>query len=321
MSISENLLETIKRIIPQGVTPSVYVADILNIGYDSAVRRLNGQVKFSLDEIAILAKHLNFSIDNSLGIKVQQEVPFKLHLLQNDDLSNIFKKKLSDLIQDLRKARTETGAIRAYLALNTLCISFVLPSKYIFKFLLYRWLHQMGGIKSYTKMEDFIVSQDIIEIQEEYIKEIKLLNEATVIFEKDVYLSIVYSINYFRKKGLINCYECNKLKEDLRTSISLLNNIAKHNTTSTSTKVDFYISLINISTTYSLYESRNNMQVSQFSVYSIFTLDSRNKTVCRYQKEWFDSLKRFSIKISGCNEYERESFFNNQIEIVNKINL
>ena len=86
MDINDKLLKIIKERIPEGYTQSTYLSDILDIGYDSAIRRLNGQVKLTIEDIAILADHLNISLDNLIGIQKQQKAPFKLQLLENDDL-------------------------------------------------------------------------------------------------------------------------------------------------------------------------------------------------------------------------------------------
>ncbi len=301
--------------IPKEITPSLYITDVLEISYDAALRRLNGKVNFTLDEIALLAKKLNISLDDLIGVQVDHKASFKLHLLAQNELAQIYNNKIRDITAEMQRTRTEAGHIKASMAINKLSYSFVLPFPTLSKFFLYRWTHQMGAIKGSTPMALLTIPDNIIETQKAYIKEANQIDEVSIILDRNIFKFTLYNIKHFYKIGLLSDHECELLKKDLLGIIDTIARNASRGKTESGTRYNLYLSSIDIDASLTYFES-DLSHTSQFSVYTIYTLDSKEKLINEHQKEWLESLKRFSIKISECEEYVRAIYLDEQREFI-----
>ena len=311
----EKFLKALHESIPKEVTPSLYVADALGISYDTALRRLNGKVVFTLDEIAILSRKLQISLDEIIGVQVEDKASFKLHLLAQTELAQIYNNKIKGVTMAMKHTRMESDYIRASIAINNLSYSFILPFSALSKFFLYRWLHQKGGIKPSLPMSSMVIPENIKETQKGYIEECNLIDEVTVILDRNIFKFALYNIKHFYKVGLISNEECMLLKTDLHNILAMLEYNARNGRTESGTKYNLFLSSIDIDASLTYFES-NRSHTSQFSVYTIYTLDSTDDLINKYQKEWLESLKRFSVKISECEEYIRASYLNEQRKLI-----
>lgn len=79
-----------------------------------------------------------------------------------------------------------------------------------------------------------------------------------------------------------------------------------------------YLSNINFEATYSFVE-KGSFQLSMYRLYAINYMDSQHPEICRAQKEWIQSLKRYSTLISQSGEIQRMIYFTKQREIVGYI--
>lgn len=63
-------------------------------------------------------------------------------------------------------------------------------------------------------------------------------------------------------------------------------------------------------------EEVTNLQLSLIRIFSINSITSRDKDMCKSMKEWVQSLRKFSTMISESGEMQRIQFFKKQREIV-----
>ncbi len=56
-------IKTIKEKLPKNISIIEVIANILNINYDAAYRRVNGKTNLSLKDALILSKHFEISLD------------------------------------------------------------------------------------------------------------------------------------------------------------------------------------------------------------------------------------------------------------------
>ncbi|MCC8143284.1 MAG: hypothetical protein LUD02_12515 [Tannerellaceae bacterium] len=94
--------------------------------------------------------------------------------------------------------------------------------------------------------------------------------------------------------------------------------VAAKGTFNNGKKVSIYLSNIDFESSYSLVEKRN-FQPSLYNLYAIHMMDSQHPDICRVQKEWILSLRRYSTLISQSGEIQRMIFFNKQREIINTL--
>lgn len=66
--LQDYLFLRIKEMLPQEVSLSDTVSDILHVSIDSAYRRIRGETPLVLDEAAMLCKHFNLSLDQLMNL-------------------------------------------------------------------------------------------------------------------------------------------------------------------------------------------------------------------------------------------------------------
>ena len=126
---------------------------------------------------------------------------------------------------------------------------------------------------------------------------------------------LVNDIKYFASIHLITDEEVTNLQADLLQLLDDLEAIASKGKFDTGKDVHIYISNINFEATYSYVET-SNLQLSLIRIFSINSITSRDKDMCKSMKEWVQSLRKFSTMISESGEMQRIQFFKKQREIV-----
>lgn len=77
MSIQKELFYQIKKRLPDHLSMVDEIAELFNVSNDSAYRRIRGDTSMSFEEIGLLSKRFNISIDSVLGKQITNRVSFK----------------------------------------------------------------------------------------------------------------------------------------------------------------------------------------------------------------------------------------------------
>ena len=96
----ELFFEKLKNSINPSVNPVYEIADLLQISNDAAYRRLRGEKLLNLNEIILLCKHFNLSIDELINGN-SNEIKFNYMPLQDNFEGNytIYIKSLRDYLR------------------------------------------------------------------------------------------------------------------------------------------------------------------------------------------------------------------------------
>ena len=202
-------------------------------------------------------------------------------------------------------------------ALNILPQSIVLDYRNIYRFYLFKWMYQCGETIP-TKYCDVNPPDRLQLINHEIVMEVRQAANAYHIIDSMTFLYLVNDIKYFASIHLITDEEVTKLQEDLLQLLDDLEAIASKGKFDTGKDIHIYISNINFEATYSYIET-SNLQLSLIRIFSINSITSSDKDMCKSMKEWVQSLKKFSTMISESGEMQRIQFFKKQREIVEKM--
>ena len=108
------------------------------------------------------------------------------------------------------------------------------------------------------------------------------------------------------------------MKTELHRLLDDLEYVASSGEFSNGKQAYLYLSNINFEATYSFVE-KGSFQLSMYRLYAINYMDSQHPEICRAQKEWIQSLKRYSTLISQSGEIQRMIYFTKQREIVDTL--
>jgi len=316
--IQQILIDTIREKVPQEHNLAVYLADKLNLGRESVYRRLRGEIYFTFDEIALLSQEFGFSIDNIVGAKSGQNALFNIHMLQEGaEYLDIYMNKMKEYGR-MFSEMSEHSDLKARISINTLPYYLHIGHDNLSRFRIYKWLHQNLKIGTNDKFADFELPEEILQTHKSFNQDIQKLPDITIIMDGNIFWSAAKDIAYFQKRGLLSEEDVQILKNELLEIIDTIEEDATKGSSKSGARTSIYISSVDLEASYLHFEN-DERQFSQVRVFSISAIDSSNEGLCRIQKEWIESLKKYSVLISKSGEMQRYEYMNRQREIINNI--
>jgi len=315
--MQDSLIAAIRKSLPEGANLTNYLSDVLNIGRESAYRRIRGEIKFTFEEIANLSQNLGFSIDHIVGIKKNENALFNIHLLQDRDCFDIYVNKMAEYGTLFRKMSNSANA-KVRISVNTMPYFFHIKYECLSRFRIYKWLYQNQKLGLSDKFANFTLPDNILDTHKAFSNDVQNVPNVTIIMDNNVFWSAAKDLEYFFKRGLITDEELDVLKAELHDLINQLENAAAKGLSQSGSKVEMYVSSVDLEASYLHIEADNN-QFSQLRTFSISAIDSFDPALCRIQKEWIESLKRYSVMISESGDMQRFEYMRKQHEYIERI--
>ncbi|WP_455640413.1 hypothetical protein [Parabacteroides sp.] len=316
-ALNNGLIKAMREHLPEDTNLANYIMDIISIGKEAVYRRLRGEVPFTFYEVSLLSQSLGLSLDQIVGTNRSEGAIFNLNVSngtnQMDKYHDILKRysKLFNFVKD------DPNAVLSA-ACNIVPFTFYSPYERLTKFRLCRWMHQNNGMKITAGMSDIIVPEKILESQRRLMQETRLLPNSYTILDNNVFQALVREIKYFAGLNMLTDEDIEVMKQELHHLLDEMEQIAAKGEYPNGNKVYLYLSNINFEATYTFLE-KGTFQLCMFRLYAINYMDSQHPEICRAQKEWIQSLKRYSTLISQSGEIQRMIFFTKQREIVDTL--
>lgn len=310
------LITKILENIPYNIKPVSYLADTLDLGRESIYRRLNGQIEFTLAEIVKLSTMLNFSLDEIHSDYDNQLVSFRFN---NDRLSTPekrFQNMLQVRYENIMKA-VEAKENHVYMAVNKLIGIPSLRFPHLLKFTYYKWLHQFGQTSLHNYYNELVIPPEITSLAKKMVYYEGKLNK-TVILDEQAYHNTIKEIKYYKDRGLINDHDISLIKENLQELYEDIQPILQSGKSLAGTNWEVYLPSLSICSNSSYLKFDEN-ELTLFWIHAdtpIYTSDSK---MCQMQKDWLDSLKRFSTLISQSNQKMQADFLNQQYKYLEEL--
>ena len=315
--LHENLLTAIRERLPGKANMANYLSEILILGRESVYRRLRGEIPFTFDEIVRLSLHLGFSLDNIVGSKKSENALFNIHMLQNSDYNDIYMNKMLEYGRLFREMGDMPNA-QARIAANTLPYFLHIPYKNLSRFRIYKWLYQNQKVGPHEMFADFSLSEQILQTHETFYADTQEINDITLIMDDNVFWSAAKDVAYFQKRGLLTVEDSRLLQSELLDMIDRMEQMATTGVNASGATVHLYACAVDLEASYLHFEYGEN-QFSQVRIFALSAIDSFNEGLCHIQKQWIESLKRYSVLISESGEMQRFEYLNKQREYIHKI--
>lgn len=312
--LNTNLIEVMKEKIPDGVNLANTLMDILYIGKEAVYRRLRGEVPFTLNEASIISKKLGVSLDQIVGISYTNNAMFDLNLLHYSDPIKTYYTILDHYLE-VFEALHDDPTSELSTASNMIPQTFYLQYENLSKFRLFKWMYQNEKVNCVKYFSELTISDELKQVQKDFVKATQYIQTTNYIWDCMMFHYLVNDIKYFASIHLITDEEVTNLQAYLLQLLDDLEAIASKGKFDTGKDVHIYISNINFEATYSYVET-SNLQLSLIRIFSINSITSRDKDMCKSMKEWVQSLRKFSTMISESGEMQRIQFFKKQREIV-----
>ena len=316
--LHNSLIAAIRERVPKGKNMAGYLAETLSLGKESVYRRLRGEIYFTFEEISILSIKLGFSVDTIIGTKQNENALFNIHMLQDLNPLEIYMTKMLAYGRMFREQSERDSKARVFLSVNTLPYYFHIRYENLSRLRLYKWLHQNQRIGTNDKFADFQLSEEISQTHKIFAEDIRTVKDVTIIMDNNIFWSAAKDIEYFMKRGLVSEDEVQVLQRELLAIVDRLEAVSNGGLCDYGIKTNLYVSSVDLEASYLSFES-NDFQFAQVRVFSISAIDSHHERLCRIQREWIESLKKYSVLISQSGEMQRFEYLNRQRGYINKI--
>lgn len=319
-TLNDIVVATIQNYIPANENPVNTLIDVLNLSKESAYRRLRGQIPFTFKEVIDISKYLGFSLEE---ITERYNIKYKYtNDIQSDtqelDIINdcLFNKNIS-IYKNLHEAKKSN----TFIVSTRIPIFFSMAFDQISTFNLYKMAHQLTDVPLNFYFSNFKLTQDTVNLQQQFTYYYNRIKSVTFLLDAGCFLNIINEIEYFCKRNLVSKEEKAQLKEELLLLLDSVENIAQKGRNEFGTKVDIYISSLNIEANYAYFQFDNNI-ISHFWTYGFNSLSiNDNINAAKTYLKWFDSLKKYSTYITRCNENQCSEFVNNQRAIIESMSI
>lgn len=310
------LIKKILRSIPANVKPVGYLTDVLDLGRESVYRRLSGQIDFSLTEVVTLSSKLNFSLDeiHCECSDIQSSFGFQNDLEISPEKS--FLRMLQFHYESMLKA-SQASQSRVSIAMNRMLGILSLRYPNLLKLSYYKWIHQFEKVSLNYYYSDLEVPQEIIRLAQQASFYDQQLDKI-IILDENIHSTIVQDVNYYRDRGLINDDELKLIKEDLSELFQRLRVILRTGYTTADARWEVYLSSINIASN-TIYMQYDDEELVSFLIHSDDAIHTSDSKVCQLQREWIETVKKFSTLISNSNEKVQTEFINLQYKCLDEL--
>ncbi len=321
MSVEKNkLFNVIKQKLPKNVLFTEEIADILDISYDAAYRRLKGKTSLAFEEALELAKHFKISLN-------------KLYELPCDNSFFINKKKLENnidaLIQFYKELSSYVKLFNIHQKTDIVYSAKDIPFYHVntdslyWKFRIYVHINFSQNTASNQKIsfQNFKPKFSAIEEAKKFRETFRQVNIIDV-WEDTTINSSLYQIFYFYKTKILSKDEALLLCEEIHSMIKDIESSAINNSLDVrgSRKNSFelyYSKILNIN--YSIFFKNEHKKGILLPYNSFSYIKIEDDRICNEVDTYLKKQLQMAKKVSGDFEMERKVFFTTMYDKIEQL--
>ncbi len=319
---NEALVAAMKQKAPNGDTLVNKLVEMLSLSKVAIYRRLRSEVPFTYDEVTKIAIHYDISLDQLMGAdinlnKSKWAVADLDMLFTSTGNYRQYCNKISsfaDLFRDMQYARSA----KMYCAANIFPHTFILPFENLSRFFYYKWNYLVSGVNPnycFSKME---TPAEVKEVNKRFMEEAKHVQRTLYILSRSLFTDTVSDIRKFHEHGLITEKELELFKKDLHGLLGMIERIAATGCNDAGKETVIYLSDITLDASY-VYLECDHQTLSIHRSFFIDSLNFKNSTICRIQRDWVEMLKRYSTLITQCCELQRFEYIGKQRKLIDEL--
>ncbi|QNM84789.1 hypothetical protein H9W90_11350 [Polaribacter pectinis] len=314
LKVEERLFNFIQQKLPKNVSFIEEIADVLDVSYDAAYRRIKGKTAVTLSEILKLTKHYNFVISDVFS--------------ENKEVISVSKSGNVNSIEELKKyfdyVINETKEFSKFNDSDMLFAAKDLPFYYssgLFrKFKMYTFLNVLAEDFKFEKLpfkdfdkENVLVSK-IYELEKSYES-----IHTTEIWSENTLTSSINQILYFFKIKLLDKESALEICCDLRKVIKRIENqcVSEKRGNENKKYELFNNEILNLNNTVFFRAVKQKKLFIPFTTLSYLKISDED--TCNTIEKYFLKQLQFSKQLSGNAEIERTIFFNTLYERINML--
>jgi hypothetical protein len=319
-----DFLRKIEDIIPANTSLVSELCDVLEIGQDSAYRRIRGATQLNISEISKLCKHYGISFDVLSDMDIEN-VTFSFVSL--DYSVEKFENYLSSMLKDLKLIKSAPKSKIIY-ACEDIPIFYNYKYPHLGAFKIFYWMEAILNTDSLgaKKFNDTVIPQNLIDLGAE-IFDVYLDTPSVEVWTETTYLAVLKQIEFFWESGKFESN--NQVIQILDELSNLLNDIQlqaqigkklffNHIESGQRSDYELYISEVEIGNNCVLVDLGNVKSV-YLGHMSFNTISTMNTKYCQITEEWLNTLIKKSTPISKVAEKNRYQYFRTATQKIEKL--
>ena len=319
MSIEKNkLFNLIKEKLPNNVLFTEEIADVLDISYDAAYRRINGKTSLSFKDALELAKYYEISLNElyDLSSPLSKSIIKNNYVNTYDGVNNFYK----DVAFYVASYASDKNSKVFYTAKNIPIYHIPVNTLYS-KFRVYVYLNFLSK-KDENKIETFseFVEKQFFSNDSKRFREMFKEVSVTDVWSDTTINSCLHTIYYFYKTKLITRNEALQLCDEILLLIEAIEEKAKTKIWNSKKGLKYelyYNKLVNINHVLFLKSDTKKGLLVPYTSLSYMKIE--DKVICNEVDMYFQKQLQFSQKISGSAEVERRMFFTLMYEKIEQL--
>lgn len=319
-----DFLRKIEDIIPANTSLVSELCEVLEIGQDSAYRRIRGATQLNISEISKLCKHYGISFDVLSDMDIDN-VTFSFVSL--DYSIEKFMKYLASMLKDLKLIKSAPNSKIVY-ACEDIPIFYNYKYPHLGAFKIFYWMEAILNTESLgaKKFGEDVIPKELMDIGSE-IFDTYLDTPSVEVWTETTYLAVLKQIEFFWESGKFenNSQVIEILEElsNLLNDIQLQAQIGKklffnHLDSGQRADYELYISDVEIGNNCVLVDLGNIKSV-YLGHMSFNTISTMNTKYCQLTEQWLNTLIKKSTPISQVAEKNRYQYFRTAAQRIDKL--
>ncbi|CAL2104016.1 Helix-turn-helix transcriptional regulator [Tenacibaculum sp. 190130A14a] len=319
----ENLFKKIVEKLPKNVLLVEDIADVLEISYDAAYRRLKGKTNLSFEEGMKLAEHYGISLNSLYGFSnLSNHNFFKIsknnYRNSSEGLYDFFKS--SSVFLEAFSNKGEKSVF--YQAAKDVPVYHIPTDTLYGRFRLYAYLNVYSGFStnSFTSFKKFVPPVKVIEESKRFKDSFKKFN-AVEIWSDTTINSLLYQVYYFYEAKFIEKVQAMQMCDEIKRMIEKVEVNSKKGEwgkNGKGSKFDLYNNQLISLGNEALFKSKSKKTLFiHYTNLSHFRVEE--ELTSNEADYFFKKQLQFSKKVSGNAEVERKLFFNRMYDKVQKL--
>ena len=297
------------------------IADVLDIGYDAAYRRINSKTSLTLEEGVKLAKHYKISLNNLFEVGNQNTIVTELSppIHNKEGLEIYFKQSLNNVLP-LTKLKSASIIYSA----KDIPLFHTLKDSYLSRYKMYVWLKDVDSSMTTDKVtfEDFIKTipgtllENAFKLGEVY-KDINI----TEIWNNTTINGTLQQVLYYFESGALSKNLALKICKDIEEVIYHVEEQAiQQCIIGSKNKAIYHLyenDIHNMSNTIMVVTPYQKVFFTPFTVISYLKID--HQPTCELMFEFFEKQMSSSKLLVNAGEKDRSLFFKRMHQKIEKL--
>jgi hypothetical protein len=325
-SVQQEFIKRLRDLTPASHSLADEIADLLKVSNDSAYRRIRGDTALTLDEVSILCKHYNISLD-TFRSEYTGTVTFSYRPLSNNE--DAFDAYFESILKDLKKIQSFPTREIIYAAEDIPVFHYYqFPELTAFK--IFYWTKSVLNIPSFEgkKFRPEMVDKRFIHMARE-IFDAYVSIPSTEIWNEETTSGMLKSIEFYWESGLFADKQVAlQIIDQLSEMLQYLQKQAEHSSkfipaegkknAEFENNFNLYNSEVMIGNNCILVHAGNS-KASYLSYHTFNSMVTTNAEYCEETDQWLKNLIRKSVLMSGVAEKQRYRFFRDAQEAVDRL--